>query len=684
MWMLGTIVSAETGDGAFGDLEKFVRAQSTEWLLELTVNLKAQPNRFSKMLEVAIASRTNPLLSQHPSEVRGLLFGTMPHNSRGSTAPDPVDMDMVEKVSTRSGTDATPQPEGVLVKDTLLSGKFTAYVELPGDPDTKCQTNSCVGSIEFLLTCSTDTKVRLQAETISPDRRSNSFFVQLDPDDEKPWHIAFNASNAWEWSGQSPPVIAAAGEHVMKLNAREDGIKIRTLRLSEGWPDCTISALGPNACMISPPPSPPPAAPPPMPPLSDWAYMEVNTAELLKVALASDIAYPRIVLSGSSYTVSETLLLNRTVVLESKTGSVDLVGSQENTSVIEIMAGSHWVQLSGLNVTGGTSTWTGGGVSIKSGHVTFIDCSIHSNKVNGAVGGGLKVDGGIVAFTRCGIFGNKDGVGGGVVLDNAEVTFTDCEISGNEANGMDNDGFGGGGLSINGGNVQLDNCNIHSNSVIEFRGGGGAFIWDGTVTFTTCNIYNNLAATEKGGGLLVYGGNVQVKNCSIHSNTAKRQGGGAYIMGGTVIFTSCHIYNNQAIGLNSGSDGGGLAITSGNVTLNGCDIYNNTATREGGGAFIEDDSGLYGLLHPNVTFTSCQFYNNQAKYGGALRIDYGIVTLINCNIYNNKATNDGGGFKIMHNTADVTLDGSSVYDNFAGQSGNDDISGIFTALNMPP
>jgi len=191
----------------------------------------------------------------------------------------------------------------------------------------------------------------------------------------------------------------------------------------------------------------------------------------------------------------------------------------------------------------------------------------------------------------------------------------------------------GGGLSINGGNVQLYNCNIHSNTATS---GGGAYIDDGIVTFTDCSIYSNTADNTWDAG----------------------RGGGVYIRYGTVTFNDCNINSNTAT---DNAKGGGAYILDGTVTFNDCNINSNTARYEGGGAYINGGS---------VTFSSCNISSNTASMGsgGGLRVYDGAVMLSFCNIYTNTATNAGGGASISH-AAKVTSFNSKMYGNTGALSG---------------
>ena len=82
-----------------------------------------------------------------------------------------------------------------------------------------------------------------------------------------------------------------------------------------------------------------------------------------------------------------------------------------------------------------------------------------------------------------------------------------------------------------------------------------------------------------GGGVEMYKDAV-LRNCMIRNNTATRNGGGIYMNGGTV--ANCQIFNNTA-----NKDGGGVEVQGTEAStqniISNCLIFNNTATYYSGG-----------------------------------------------------------------------------------------------------
>lgn len=127
----------------------------------------------------------------------------------------------------------------------------------------------------------------------------------------------------------------------------------------------------------------------------------------------------------------------------------------------------------------------------------------------------------------------------------------------------------GGGLKLDGGNVNIISCDITDNTGI--LGGGGIHSQAKTLTLTNCNILNNTVLLS-GGGLSLLGGTVTMTNCVISGDTAGMQGGGLATAVAYVTLTNCTVKGNTG-----GHSGGGLMISSGSLTVTSCDISGNTA-----------------------------------------------------------------------------------------------------------
>ncbi|MBQ7562155.1 MAG: hypothetical protein IJS99_10080 [Synergistaceae bacterium] len=134
------------------------------------------------------------------------------------------------------------------------------------------------------------------------------------------------------------------------------------------------------------------------------------------------------------------------------------------------------------------------------------------------------------------IRGGDSSNGGGVKLDGGEVNIISCDITGNKSL------LGGGGIYSQAAALTLTNCNISDNTV-NLLGGGIAFL-GGKAEITGCKINNNSAF--QGGGIALASVTITMNNSQVTSNTAKEIGGGVYLPSGTLIASSCDISGNTA------------------------------------------------------------------------------------------------------------------------------------------
>eukprot|EP00900_Chrysochromulina_parva_P019396 jgi/Chrpa1/27458/Chrysochromulina_OHIO_Genome00025746-RA len=147
----------------------------------------------------------------------------------------------------------------------------------------------------------------------------------------------------------------------------------------------------------------------------------VSTVDGLDIALANT-AVTHIVLSAGTYYLSAELRVTRSVVIEAAVAGSVVLDAQASSSsqrrVLNINPGSSGVvQLIGLNITGGYTDSSGGGVLVWSGAVTFTSCRIYGNTATiGGNGGGVLVWSGAVTFTLSSIYSNTADYSGGGVL----------------------------------------------------------------------------------------------------------------------------------------------------------------------------------------------------------------------------------------------------------------------------
>ena len=134
------------------------------------------------------------------------------------------------------------------------------------------------------------------------------------------------------------------------------------------------------------------------------------------------------------------------------------------------------------------------------------------------------------------IKGGNSTNGGGVKVDGGQVNIISCDINSNKSI------LGGGGIHSQAVSLTITNCNISNNSVAAF--GGGISSWgSGTVTINNSKFTGNTAAT--GGGLAAMN-TITMNNCQVTGNSAKQNGGGIYISSANLTTVNCDISGNTA------------------------------------------------------------------------------------------------------------------------------------------
>ncbi len=166
-----------------------------------------------------------------------------------------------------------------------------------------------------------------------------------------------------------------------------------------------------------------------------------------------------------------------------------------NSRVFQVDSGVT-AALSGLTITGGSTSGNGGGLE-NLGTATLTDCTVSGNSASS--GGGLDND------------------------DTATLTLTDCTLSGNSASSDD-----GGGLE-NDGTATLTVCTLSANSASS----GGGLENDGTATLTDAIVAGNTNSSGAGD----IGGDSHVSG---RANLVGPGGSGGLVNGvdGNIVLTS--------------------------------------------------------------------------------------------------------------------------------------------------
>ncbi len=215
------------------------------------------------------------------------------------------------------------------------------------------------------------------------------------------------------------------------------------------------------------------------------------------------------------------------------------------------------VFINGLTITGGNALTSNGSGIFNEENLTVTN-SIITDNTSGFGGGGIDIRNGIVNITNSIITNNSANSGGGIGGFNSTVNITNSNISSNFARE-------GGGIDVSGSSVDIINSTISEN----FAGftGGGLNIGGSSANITNSTISRNTASFSGGGlhippdGMNVVGSTVNIINSTISGNTATSFfGGGLNVVGSTVNISNNTISGNSAGFENSLGGGGGLSI----------------------------------------------------------------------------------------------------------------------------
>lgn len=237
--------------------------------------------------------------------------------------------------------------------------------------------------------------------------------------------------------------------------------------------------------------------------------------------------------------------------------------------------------------------------------------------------------------------------GGAMFVDNANLTLSDCVFSGNHSEG------GGGALFIAPTvvtSLSVQNCRFDSNS--SALNGGGLMAQDvGSVQINDTRFTSNTTTHFAGGAYLLRVNSATIGNSYFKGNHAGTfslgtgHGGAGLAATGdkssaTLTITGSRFENN----ITDHGWGGGIALnTFGTATLQRLEISGNTAGNNGGG--IRSTSASVSLQNSTLS-------GNQATVaGGGMALDLaGDVSFENVTDVGNDA-NTGGGLGIGANTS---------------------------------
>ncbi len=331
------------------------------------------------------------------------------------------------------------------------------------------------------------------------------------------------------------------------------------------------------------------------------------------------------------------------------------------------------VTLENLNVTGGGSTSSGGGLYLAAGSVVMTHLHVYGNDAENQ-GGGLYVGAASAVLSASEVLSNTTGsTGGGLYVGSGNAVLTNTQIAGNSA------GNSGGAIYLYSGQTTLEQCDITDNSAHIYGGGVALTHSSSEMTVNGGQIEGN-SASHGGGGIYVAAGLLTLSQADVQFNNAEYDGAGLYLRDGEATLTGGQLTGNSA-----GANGGALYVIDGNATLTQVTLSNNSAGANGGGVYTEggdtvlqrsylsansaaNSGGGAHIVGGRVTLTRCTVADNSARNGAGTTNGGGLLTVRNSTLSQNTASGNGGGLRSLPG-ATSALTFTTIADNQAVAGG---------------
>lgn len=370
-------------------------------------------------------------------------------------------------------------------------------------------------------------------------------------------------------------------------------------------------------------------------------------------------------------------------------GSLDLKGStviQGNTAGrnggglwIDYPSGNAFYVRGNTQIKNNTATRTGGGVFINNGNFVVVpNGNLEVTENVSKKGGGAYIIGTLFVRSTSKFTNNKvtydagvteSGYGGGMFISTGNLIVGDTnaanskiEISGNHAQKL------GGGIHVNGGDIEISNCKISNNYAGYNQNNTGAI----------------LDATACGGAISASQGTINIKAGEISNNYAAKNGGGVYASneGANAFSTAANEITLKGTGAfqnNHAVNGGGMYV-GGNIKMTFSGSFINNKATNGGGLFLTNGAQLTitgGFLRQNRAIGT----TGQTSPSTGYQIGASNLHGIGGGVYLNNGYSASYPTKLI-----FALTGNSIgiYDNYATW-GADDVfaSGKNTSVTLP-
>ena len=265
--------------------------------------------------------------------------------------------------------------------------------------------------------------------------------------------------------------------------------------------------------------------------------------------------------------------------------------------VIRIEAGANLTINGPGTITGGYNLGSegdidGGGI-YNAGTLTLNNVTVTNNK--------CVKQSGVEASGRGG--GIYTGEGSSFIMNGGTISY-------NSAQGGGGGIFGNGAARFEITGTSDDYVYIYNN-YSDSKGGGVRVktASNKSADLTYCLIeLNRVTAQEAstGGGIQLDDGNLNLNNCTIQLNYSTWQGAGLYNLNGTTTSTNCSFIYNAPYGASLKQQGGGVCIYNGSFKMDGGSITWNNSNDNGSGIYVNKGAQLYikGDVDISYNFTS--------------------------------------------------------------------------------
>ena len=457
------------------------------------------------------------------------------------------------------------------IQGRWLTGNYTPF----NNPGTLIVENGTLGSCTFSLLCDRVTTLNaLFRETVT---------------------LSSGATQAATWND---------GSILMAYKGRAVALSAYVGDSSDNWSgDYGRVVMNAGRWLYAcptPTPSPTPTATPtptPTPTSTPTVITVTNTNDngpgSLRQVLADAIDGDTInfAVTGTIGLTSGELLVDHNITI-SGPGAENLAVNGNAKSTVFHIAPGETVTISGLTITNGYTTGSGGGIHNNHAALTLNDCTINSNQ-----GGGIYNDaeyqgsGGMYATLEINSSSVTDNSGRGIYNDaqgggTATLEITDSILSNNSGNAIYSHGwsctFCGNGIAT----VQITNSSITDNPGGSIYSDTGGYCCSVTVSITSSTISGNAGAAVYNSTLST----TSLSNSTISGNSGggiysdlSTATGGAYIDNSTMSDNSVEIY--------AGYNGTYIENTIFNVSPGGHSIVSNYGPVTSNGYNISSDDG---------------------------------------------------------------------------------------------